>query len=54
MHQLRSDAIALFEQGRAEEIIRANVPLAFHPDHASDLVLTACIWTWCWTRVPTR
>ena len=40
MHQLRSDAIVLFEQGRSEEIIRANVPLAFHPDHASDPVLT--------------
>ncbi len=40
MHQLRSDAIQLFEQGRAEEIIRANVPLAFHPENASDPVLT--------------
>lgn len=40
MHQLRSDAIVLFEQGRAEEIIRANVPLAFHPDHASDPALS--------------
>ena len=40
MHQLRSDAIVLFEQGRSEEIIRANVPLAFHPDHATDPVLT--------------
>ena len=36
MHQLRSDAIVLFEQGRSEEIIRANVPLAFHPDNATD------------------
>jgi len=41
MHQLRSDAIALFEQGRAEELIRGNVALAFHPDHAGDLALTA-------------
>ena len=40
MHQLRSDAVHLFEQGRAEEILRANVPLAFHPDNASDPVLT--------------
>jgi pimeloyl-ACP methyl ester carboxylesterase len=40
MHQLRSDAIVLFEQGRAEEIIRANVPLAFHPEHATDTALT--------------
>ncbi len=40
MHQLRSDAIALFAQGRAEEIIRANVALAFHPEHATDPSLT--------------
>jgi pimeloyl-ACP methyl ester carboxylesterase len=40
MHRLRSDAIQLFEQGRAEEIIRANVALAFHPDHAADPALT--------------
>jgi pimeloyl-ACP methyl ester carboxylesterase len=40
MHQLRSEAIVLFEQGRAEEIIRANVPLAFHPDNAADPALT--------------
>jgi pimeloyl-ACP methyl ester carboxylesterase len=40
MHQLRSDAIALFEQGRMDEVLRANVPWAFHPLHArcSDLV----------------
>ena len=41
MHQLRSDAIALFGQGRAEEILRANVPLAFHPDNATDPALTS-------------
>ena len=41
MYQLRSDAIALFEQGQAHEIIRANVALAFHPDHAADPALTA-------------
>ena len=40
MHQLRSDAIVLFEQGRAEEIIRANVALAFHPENAADPALT--------------
>ena len=38
--QLRSDAIVLFEQGRIDEVLRANVPFAFHPDHArrADLV----------------
>ena len=41
MHQLRSDAIALFGQGRAEEILRANAPLAFHPDNATDPALTS-------------
>lgn len=40
MHQLRSEAIVLFEQGRAEDILRANVALAFHPDHAGDPALT--------------
>jgi len=40
MHRLRSDAIQLFEQGRAEEIIRANVALAFHPENAADPALT--------------
>jgi pimeloyl-ACP methyl ester carboxylesterase len=40
MRRLRSDAIQLFEQGRAEEIIRANVALAFHPDQAADPALT--------------
>lgn len=32
--QLRSDAIGLFEQGRMDEVLRANVPFAFHPTHA--------------------
>lgn len=40
MHGLRSAAIELFEQGRAEEIIRANVPLAFDPAHVQDHDLT--------------
>lgn len=29
--RLRSDAIELFEQGRMDEVLRANVPFAFHP-----------------------
>ena len=32
--KLRSDAIVLFEQGRMDEVLRANVPLAFHPVNA--------------------
>jgi pimeloyl-ACP methyl ester carboxylesterase len=28
---LRSEAIGLFEQGRVDEVLRANVPFAFHP-----------------------
>lgn len=35
--KLRSDAIALFEQGRAEEVLRANVVFAFHPRAAGAL-----------------
>ncbi len=36
MLQLREQAIALFEQGRVEEVLRANVPFAFHASRASD------------------
>lgn len=54
MRQLRSDAIVLFEQGRSEEIIRANVPLAFHPDHASDPVLTGRYLSMVFDAGPTR
>lgn len=32
MLQLRSDAIQLFEQGRVDDLLRANVMFAFHPD----------------------
>jgi pimeloyl-ACP methyl ester carboxylesterase len=35
--ELRGDAIALFEQGRAEEVLRANVAFAFHPRAAAAL-----------------
>lgn len=34
--RLRSDAITRFEQGGAEELLRANVLFAFHPQHQSD------------------
>lgn len=29
--KLRSDAIVLFESGRMDEVLRANLPFAFHP-----------------------
>ena len=32
----RSDAIALFEQGRMDEGLRANIPFAFHPSRQRD------------------
>ena len=34
--RLRSEAIALFEQGRMDEVLRANVMFAFHADSAFD------------------
>jgi len=34
--RLRSEACALFEQGRVDEVLRANVAFAFHPDHQRD------------------
>lgn len=36
---LRRDAIALFEQGRAEEVLRPNVALAFHASRQHDAAL---------------
>ena len=36
--QLRTDAIRLFEQGRAREVLQANVAFAFHPANAATLV----------------
>ncbi len=39
MRKLREDAIALFEQGRVEEVIRPNVAFAFHPQQAADMTL---------------
>ena len=36
MRELRENAIVLFEQGRAEEVLRANVPFAFHASRVQD------------------
>ena len=36
MCQLREMAITLFEAGRAAEVLRANLPLAFHASRAND------------------
>ena len=36
MRLLREAAIALFAQGRAAEVLRANLPLAFHASRAGD------------------
>jgi pimeloyl-ACP methyl ester carboxylesterase len=34
--RLRSEAIGLFEQGRMDEVLQANLMFAFHPRHAAD------------------
>jgi len=39
MRQVRETAMELFAQGRADEVIGANVGFAFHPDQARDAVL---------------
>lgn len=39
--RLRSEAITLFEQGRMNEVLRANVMFAFHPDGAARPELVA-------------
>lgn len=38
LQQLRRDAIGLFEQGRAEELLRANALFAFHAEHVARLL----------------
>jgi pimeloyl-ACP methyl ester carboxylesterase len=40
LRRLREAAIVFFEQGRAAEVLRANVPLAFHASRARDTALT--------------
>lgn len=39
MRQLREAAIAFFEQGRAEEVLKLNLPMAFHKSRANDTAL---------------
>lgn len=39
--RLRSEAIALFEQGRVAEVLRANLPFAFHPSRQGDTALVS-------------
>lgn len=39
MRSLRETAIGMFEQGQAEDILKANLPLAFHPSRADDSAL---------------
>jgi pimeloyl-ACP methyl ester carboxylesterase len=39
--QLRTEACGLFAAGRMDEVLRANVPFAFHPHHAADPALVA-------------
>jgi len=41
MIKLRCNAIELIEQGRMDELLRANVPFALHPRHARDPALVA-------------
>lgn len=36
---LRREAIKLFEAGRMDEVLRANLPAAFHPRHAANPAL---------------
>ena len=40
MRRLREAAVELFAQGRAAELLRANVPLAFHASRTGDTALT--------------
>ncbi len=40
MRTLREAAITFFEQGRALEVLRVNLPLAFHASRARDVALT--------------
>ena len=41
MIRLRSAAVLEFEQGRVDEILRANVPFAFHPGRQGDAALVS-------------
>jgi len=39
--QLRREACVHFAAGRLDEVLRANVAFAFHPDHAADAAMVA-------------
>lgn len=39
--RLRTEACEHFAAGRVDEVLRANVPFAFHPDNAADPALVA-------------
>ena len=41
MKELRIEAAMLFEQGRMDEVLRANIPFAFHPSKSADRALVA-------------
>ena len=41
MIKLRSAAVLEFEQGRIDEILRANVPFAFHPSRQHDAAMVS-------------
>ena len=41
MIQLRTAAVLEFEQGRVDEILRANVPFALYPSRQGDMVLVS-------------
>lgn len=41
MRALRETAIEMFAQGRVEEVLKTNLPLAFHPSRAQDTTLLA-------------
>ncbi len=39
MRTLREAAITLFQQGSIDDVLQANLPLAFHPSRSEDLML---------------
>lgn len=39
--RLRTEACELFAAGRMDEVLRANVPFAFHPQHGANAALVA-------------
>lgn len=41
MKEARTEAAALFEEGRVDDVLRANLPFAFHPSKSADRALVA-------------